>query len=166
MEIIRNFTHRTFGAVGTATLSADVSGATLDGKPLPDASVEYLLNFALQSLQDAYAGAKTEAEAKAMWAKKRDALIAGTIGVRGTGAGVSEETKVQRMVARTALKAALGAKSPKWEAFTGKPETEQAEILDKVFADNAAKLGVAVKTELARRAEARKGIAIEVDVAL
>lgn len=156
MNITRAFNHRTFGQIGSVELSANVKDVKVDGTTLPDASVEYLLHFALQSLQDAYAGAKTEDEAKAAWAKKLDALKAGTIGVRGGGEGVTEETKVQRMIVRNMVKAKFGAKSPEWATFTGLSDADQNAKLDEWFAANAEKLAPAVAEEMKRREAARK----------
>lgn len=156
MEINRTFTHRTFGEIGSAALVANVTDVTLDGKVLPEASVEYLLHFALQSLQDAYAGAKTDAEAKAAWEKKRDALLAGTVGVRGGGDGVTEEVRVQRMITRNMFKAKVGGKSPEWATFTGLSDDEQNAKLDAWYEANAKALGTAVEEELKRREAARK----------
>ena len=82
MQITRTFTHRAYGPIATATLAHGNVGWTLDGKPLPQASVEYLLGFALQSLQDAYAGAKSPETAKAAYAAKHNRLIEGTVGAR------------------------------------------------------------------------------------
>jgi len=82
MKITRTFTHRAYGPIATATLAHGNAGWTLDGKPLPQASVEYLLGFALQSLQDAYAGAKSPEAAKTAYAAKRNRLIEGTVGAR------------------------------------------------------------------------------------
>ena len=165
-NISRAFNHRAFGTVGSVALVADVASVTLDGKKLPDSSVEYLLNFALQSLQDAYAGAKTSDEAKASWDKKRDAIIAGTLGQRAAS-GVSVEVSVARQITRAALKAMWGAKSPKWAEFTGRDDDAQETALDEVFKKNEAKLGPQVKAELKRRADAKKateGLALEVEI--
>lgn len=165
-EIARSFNHRTFGAVGSVALAAEVGEVKLGGKRLPDASVEYLLNFALQSLQDAYAGAKNADEAKASWEKKLAAIVEGTLGQRASS-GVSVETSVARQITRAALKAMWGAKSPKWAEFTGLADDVQAAKLDEVFEKNEAKLAPQVKTELKRRADAKKatdGLALDVEI--
>lgn len=96
MKIERTFTKRETpkstwsGDVGKVKFEAPDGEYKLDGKTLPAASVEHLLTFALQTLQDAYAGAEDLAEAKANWAKKRDKLVSGEIGTRGTGSGLGE----------------------------------------------------------------------------
>jgi hypothetical protein len=166
--ITREFNHRTFGAIGKVTLEYDVTTMKLNGMPLGADSVEYLLTFALQSLQDAYAGAKTEAEAQAAFAKKRDAVIAGTIGQR-TSSGISEETRVARQVVRALLKAKFGAKSQAWAEFTGKDDKAQDEYLDEVFAKNKAKLQSAVDArleELKREREAKRKLGAGVEIEL
>lgn len=89
MKISRTFTHRKFGEIGTATLIVPDGDWTLDGKVLPIGSVEHLATFALQTLQDAYAGSETEDEAKANWQKKLTRLMDGTLGTRG-GEGLND----------------------------------------------------------------------------
>jgi len=156
VNIERRFAHRTYGAIGAVSLSANVTEVKIDGAALPEASVEYLLHFALQSLQDAYAGAKTPDEAKANWEKKLTALKEGTIGVRGGGEGVTEETRVSRAVVRQMVKAKFGAKSPEWAKFTGLSDADQNEKLDEWYAANEERLRPAVEEELKRREAARK----------
>lgn len=143
IETVREFNHRTFGSVGRAVLSAKVAEVTLNGKALPIGSVEYLLNFALQSLQDAYAGAKTEAEAKGAFDTKLDRIIAGTVGVRMGGGGVSEETKVARQVVREILRKKLDK-----EVYEAKYKDDDAAV-DEAFAKNEAKLRPFVDERLA-----------------
>lgn len=84
MQVTRTFTHRTNGKFGTVTLTCGETEWTLDGKPLPQASVEYLLRIALESLQVISAGTKSREEAEAAFNRKRRALLAGTIGARRT----------------------------------------------------------------------------------
>lgn len=160
-DVARTFTHRTFGEIGKIAMVADVAKVTIDGKELPETSVEYLLHFALQSLQDAYAGAKNPTEAAAAFDKKLKALCEGTIGVRtGGNAGVTEEVAVQRSITRTMFKAKAGAKSEAWAKFTGLTDAEQGEKLDAWYTANEAALAPAVKEELARREKARKAKAL------
>lgn len=83
MEIKRTYDHKTFGRIGEVTLVApDGLKMTLDGTELPESSVTYLLTFALQSLQDAYAGAKNADEATGNFAKRLDRVKNGEMGVR------------------------------------------------------------------------------------
>lgn len=169
MEITRSYTHRTFGTIGEVTLVAPKGKWMLDGKELPEASVSHLVTFALQTLQDAYAGAKDKAEAEGAFNAKYDRLVAGTLGTRGSGSGVDERTRVQRSVVFAALKAKFGAKSPEWAEFTGRTDEAQAERLDEVYAENESVFAGAVDAELAERAakRARKaGLAGAVDITL
>lgn len=154
MEITRTYTHRVFGLIGDATFTAPDGKYTLDGKTLPDASVEHLLRFALQTLQDAYAGAKTADEATAAFEKKRDAIIAGTIGTRGDGTGADMRTIVARSVMRNAAKVKFGKDSPNWATFTGLSDADQIEKLDVWLAGPAGtQLAGAIDKEVALRAE-------------
>lgn len=155
MKVEREYSHRTYGAIGSVTLEAEVKGAKLDGKALPESSVTYLLNFALQSLQDAYAGAKTQDEAKAAFAKKLDAIVQGTLGQR-SGGGVSEFVRIARSITRGLLKDKYGAKSPEWAKFTGLADDVQDAKLDEIFAKNEATLKPKVEAEIARREAERK----------
>jgi hypothetical protein len=133
MQTVRNFAHKRFGEIGRVVLEADVKVVKLNGKPIPEGSVEYLLNFALQSLQDAYAGAENADEAKANFAKRFERLIEGKIGVR-EGGGVSEETRVARTIVRAKLKAKLD--KAEYEA----KYKDDDEAVDAVFAKNKEKL--------------------------
>lgn len=119
----------------------------------------------IQKVSDAASGAKgLAAETGAsvgditltMMQKAADSLLAGEWAMRTAGEGVSEETKVQRSIMRTKVKAKYGAKSPEWAKFTGLTDAEQNAELDRWFAKNAAKLEDEVKAELKRREEARK----------
>lgn len=122
------------GNIGKVTLEADVKKITVNGTELPADSVEYLLNFSLQSLQDAYAGAETMAEATANFDKKLAALIAGEIGTRGDG--VSDETRIGLKLVRQRV---------------GKDATD--EYVKKVFEKNREKLAGEIKAEMARLAK-------------
>lgn len=149
-SIKRDFAHRTFGTIGSVTLSGEAQ-LSLDGKALPASSVEYLLTFALQSLQDAYAGAKDHTEAQANWEKKRDKLIEGTIGVRTGGGGVSETQKIARSILRAQLKS-----TPAWEAFKELSDTDQNDKLDALYEKNAEALRPVVEAEAKRRQKERE----------
>ena len=151
--INRVFSHRTHGLVGEVSLTAHITDVEVNGKALPDASVEYLLNFALQSLQDAYAGAKNSEEAKGFFAAKLDKLIAGEIGVRGSGDGVSEEIRVARSITKAMAKKNMGEG---FKAFTELSDTEQNNKLDAWYAANETTLAPFVKEESERREKARK----------
>ncbi len=171
MTVVRSFDKRetanSFGGhVGVVTLAASVGEITLDGKALPTSSVEYLLNFALQSLQDAYAGAKTLDEAKASWSKKLEAIIGGTLGQRASS-GVSVETSIARQIMRKLAKDKIGAKSPAWATFTGLSDDEQDAKLDVMIEKNEAVIAPMVAAEVKRRADAKKataGIAATIEI--
>lgn len=128
----------------------------LDENELSPASIEYLMTFALQSMQDAYAGADSLQSAIGAFEKKRDAIIAGTIGVRGTGDGASYFTTVARSIVRANVKSAWGAKSQKWLDFAKLDDDAQDAKLDAVYAANEAVLKPKVEAEIERRTEAAR----------
>lgn len=155
--VAREFAHRTHGEIGAATLQVmGTDKVVLNGKELPGRSVEYLLTFALQSLQDAYAGAKSSDEARAMFEKKLAAITDGTIGVRGSsGGGVSELTKVSRSVAREMLRAAFAKSGKSYGDFTALSAADQNEKLDAIIekhrdvVEGEAKKRIAAKAKVA-----------------
>lgn len=146
------------GRVGHTELVVDGEKWTLDGNALPEASIHYLMNFALQSLQDAYAGAVFLDTARARWEAKRVALIDGTVGASG-GGGVSDETTAQRYVMKKAFLSRATDEAK--EAFKDLEPAEQNAKLDALFAKNADKLAKAVAERLAAMAEERKRRAAE-----
>lgn len=158
--IARAFDHKTHGRIGLVNLEADVKSVIVDGKELPASSVEYLLTFALQNLQDAYAGAESAAEAQARWQKKLDRLIEGSIGTRESGDGASLETRTIRTILGEMLRGA-----GKWKELTeGKDEAERATLLDAIFAKQPEAKQVAIRKTAQDRiaeAEARKAQAKE-----
>lgn len=85
MKIERSYTHKSFGPVGKVELTVPAEGWSIDGHELNEQAVQHLATFALQTLQDAYAGAKTSDEAQANWEKKLDRIVKGVIGVREGG---------------------------------------------------------------------------------
>jgi hypothetical protein len=157
MDINRSFNHRTFGAIGSVVFTVPKGKFTLDGQELPESSVAHLMTFALQSLQDAYAGAKTAAEAVGAFEQKRDKLIAGTLGTRSSGGGVSEETAVTRMIVRSAMKARWAADKNAADAAAFKAMTadEQNAKIDAVAEANAAVFADAIAARLEARAKER-----------
>lgn len=155
MEYTRTYNHRTFGNIGAVTFGVPKGKFTLNGHELPEASVAHLMVFALQTLQDAYAGAKSTDEAQGAFNGKLDKLLNGTIGTRGSGDGADERTRVARAIVRSAVKAKFGAKSPEWAKFTGLSDDEQNAKLDEWFAANEAAFGPAVDEKLAELAAAR-----------
>lgn len=118
VEIKREFEHRGgktnagFGRIGSVTLVAPATGWKLNGKTLPFASVEYLANFALQNLQDKYAGAQSRDEAVSLWTQRVTALIEGTVGVRENAGVPSDDASVRaRKLAKDTIKRALVAQT-------------------------------------------------------
>ena len=167
--ITRNYTHRTFGAIGAVEFGVPKGKFTLNGTELPDASVAHLMTFALQTLQDAYAGAKSTDEALGAFNGKLDKLLNGTIGTRSSGDGADERTRVARSVTMSAAKAKFGAKSPDWATFTGLDDDAKNAKLDGWYAANAAAFDPAIDEEMARRAarrDAKASLAGSVDIAM
>lgn len=138
------------GRIGKVELFVSDDGIwSIDGKVLGRKSVEYLLNFSLQSLQDAYAGADDLTEATANWAKKRDALIEGTIGQRAAnGLGAFER------IGHAMIKAAMLEKDAK--RFDGMDDDAVAELVAEKFEANRAALTPAIDAEIERREEAKR----------
>lgn len=113
------------GRIGSVEMSAGITGISINGKELPEASINYLLNFSLQSLQDAYAGAEDLTEATANWEKKLAALLDGTIGVRSGGGGMSDEERAELYVAEQATRAKLTA--DEWKALSDEAKVARVE---------------------------------------
>lgn len=144
--INRAFDHKAYGRIGIVEMSAQVEGIAINGKELPASSIEYLLTFALQNLQDAYAGADSADEAVARFEKKLDKLIEGTIGLRSGGDGASAEVKVRRTVLGELIRKTEAGKDA-WKAN----EANRAEWLDAVFAKQAEDKQAEVMAEVAKR---------------
>lgn len=155
MEYNRTFTHRTFGKIGDVTFTVPKGKFALNEQELSDASVAHLMTFALQTLQDAYAGAKSTDEALGAFNAKYDKLINGTIGTRTSGDGADERTRVARQLVRGLVKTKYGSKSTEWATFTGLSDADQNAKLDAMFAANEAALSGAVDEKLAELAAAR-----------
>lgn len=155
VAIHRTFATRAKSAVGEATIGeCRLTGEAkllLDGKELPAKSVEYLMTFALQSLQDAYAGAETADAAKSAWVAKRDKLLSGDIGARGPGASVPTETRIARDIMRDIFhkKASESARKEYKEADADGRNA----ILDAAISKNADAIAKLVAEEMKRRAK-------------
>lgn len=157
------------GRIGAVTLVADINEVTIDGKAVPEASVNYLLNFSLQSLQDAYAGAESLDEAMGSWEKKLTALVDGTIGVRGSGGGMSDEERAELYVAESIYATKFGKDTEKGKAFRELKDDDKAEFLVDIvaklreqlpdFADRVAKRVEHVVEMRRRRAEEKASAA-------
>lgn len=168
MKITRDYTHKTFGAIASVEFEVPKGTFKLDGHELPESSVEHLMRFALQTLQDSYAGSKNTDESKGAFNGKYDKLLNGTIGTRSGGDGVDERTRVARSVVMQAAKAKFGAKSPEWASFTGLDDSERNAKLDAWYTANAKAFDGPIDEEMARRAAKRatkdalaKGVAFE-----
>jgi len=142
-------------AIGEAVLVVPSEGWTLNGNKLSDAAVQHLANFSLQSLQDAYAGAKSQVEAIAFFDKKSDAIIAGTIGVR-TG-GVSNEQTTMRKLARMVFRRDESA--DEYKKFNATEKSEQNESLDAMIAANEDGYKAAAVKHMRAEAERAKQMA-------
>lgn len=171
-EIVRGYAKREteksewHGQIGSATLriesKSDIA-VTLDGKELGVNSITHLLNFALQTLQDAYAGAGSLEEAKGLFTKKRDAILNGTIGVRQSGDGESEETRIARRIIGEQLKAKFKG-TDKWAKFTELSDAERNAKLDELVAKNRAAIADEIAAEVERLRKMREAKAKRLNV--
>lgn len=165
--INRAFVSRGFGDIGKVTLTAPKGEYTLDGKALPEASVAHLLTFALQTLQDAYAGAKTADEALGAFGSKYDKLVNGTIGARSSGGGVTERDKVARIIVGDWFRGAYAKGTAERAKYDEADGPGKYAILDKIWADNEAVFADAVEEEIAaRKAKADKLGGLKVKISL
>lgn len=155
MQVVREYTHKTHGAIGKIMLETDATVIKLNGKPIPLGSMEYLLTFALQAFQDAYAGATSAAEAQSGFDKRFERVMEGKIGVR-EGGGVTEEVRIARRVMRLVYKTKLDKDA--WQVFADLPEAEQNVKLDDLLVKNEAKMKPLVQEALdeARKERERK----------
>lgn len=147
--INRAFDHKAHGRIGIVELTAEVGAVKIGGKELPASSVEYLLTFALQNLQDAYAGAESADDAKARFEKKLDRLVAGTIGTRMTGDSASAEERMRRTVMGELLRKSDAGKEA-WKAH----EDDRDEFLDALFDKQADAKKAEIMALVAERIEA------------
>jgi hypothetical protein len=159
MIIERNFAHKAFGAIGAAVLVAPDGDYTLDGNVLPESSVRHLLTFALQTLQDAYAGAKNADEAVGAFGTKYDKLVNGTMGVRGTGAGLDERGRMARMIVGDWFRATYIKGMPERDKYNDADSAGRYAIIDKIWANNADAFGPAVDEALEAERAKKAGLA-------
>lgn len=150
-SITRSFIHRAYGDIGKAELVAPEGPYVLNGTTLPESSVRHLLTFALQTLQDAYAGAKNADEAVGAFGTKLDKLLNGTIGTRSAGAGVDERGKVARIIVGQWFREAYGKDTAERQKYDAADAAGKASMLDGIFADNEAVFADAVDEEVAAR---------------
>lgn len=150
----RAFDHKKFGRLGLADFTVESKsdiGFLLNGKELPAASIDHLLTFALQSLQDAYAGAENAEDAQERFDAKLGRILAGTLGTRTGGTGATALTVEIRNLLRPQIKAAFTA--DEWKALDADARDEK---IDAVFAEQSpetqAAIEEAAKAEIARKA--------------
>ena len=130
--------------------------ASIDLAAIPAGLVrELLLHGLKQKVADAAAGATGADTAMGLMQKAIDAVLAGEWSSRAVGGGVDERKRVERQIARTALKAKLGGTSAGWKEFAGLSDADQSAKLDGIYAKNAAKLLPAVDSKLALLAQER-----------
>jgi hypothetical protein len=143
--------------LGVVTLEYPAGEWKLNGHTLGENAILHLVNFSLQTLQDAYAGKKLVSEATGAFNKKYDKLIKGTIGVRGANEPVTEYQAVARKQVQAAIKAdAINGITAK--AFEALEKTAQLEWVDKFILDNDEKVRPIVEeaiAEIKRQAEAK-----------
>lgn len=167
IEIARAFAHRTYGDIGKVSLVAPDGEYKLNGETLPPTSVNHLLTFALQTLQDAYAGAKSADEAQGAFNGKLDKLLNGTIGTRSSGSSVTERDKVARIIVGAWFRDAYGKDTPERQKYDDADATGRYAIIDKIWADNEAVFAEAVDEEVAaRKAKADKLGGLKVKISL
>lgn len=160
----RSYAHKTFGQIGAVTMTSPDGDWTINGTTVPERTVDHLLTFALQTLQDAYAGATGEADAKERFNSKLAKLIAGTLGVRSAGgAVVDEETRHMRIIMRSLVAANFGKLA--WKAME---EEEKLEYIDAAYAgledEDRAAIDEAVTEAIAAEKRA-KGLSIKLNIA-
>jgi hypothetical protein len=165
----RAFDHKVYGRMGVAEFLIESKSDLvfmLNGQELPPQSVDHLLTFALQTLQDAYAGAEDATDAQARFNAKLTRILEGTLGTRSGGNGVTEETRIMRMVLRPLVKDAVGK-----EGWKDMDEEARIAAIDSAYAglDESGKERVALKVaserariaaEAADKAELKNAISI------
>lgn len=160
----RSYAHKVYGQIGAVTMTSPAGDWTLNGAPLPERSVDHLLTFALQTLQDAYAGADSTDAAKTKFGDKLAKLIAGTLGTRSaSGDAPDAETRHMRMIMRPLVAANFGKLA--WKAME---EDEKVEYIDEAYAglspDDKAAIDEAVTEAIAAEAKKDK-LAIKLNIA-
>lgn len=167
----RTYDHKTFGRIGVAELLVESESdivVMLNGQELPAQSIDHLLTFALQSLQDAYAGAESEVDALERFNAKLTRILEGTLGTRSGGGGVDEFTRLMRMVLRPLVKEAAGA-----AAWKDMDEEARVAAIDAAYAaqgdEGRGMIAEAVerkKAEIAAEAAAKAGLKNAIKISL
>lgn len=150
--------------IGSITSDWEIGTVTINGQVVPEKGVEHLLNFAFQSLQDAYAGQTVETDAVAAFNDKLARILDGTIGVRVAGDGVSAVQAEMRSLSRPQVKAAYDRDNGK-DAWKGLDEATRVSIIDSVIESQpddvkAALNKAAVESIEKKRAEAASKAAL------
>lgn len=135
--------------LGTIDARIDVVSATLNGKPMPGATIEWLLSYGIrQGFTDSFAAGKSHSERSGLFNKRLDAAIAGSVGVR-----IRSVADLVTTIARDVTRDQLRKRPALWKQYTALKDTAaKAAHLDAVYAKNEIKLSPAVEAELARRA--------------
>jgi hypothetical protein len=167
----RAFDHKVYGRMGVAEFlieSKSDIGFMLNGQELPPQSVDHLLTFALQTLQDAYAGAEDATDAQTRFNAKLERILAGTLGTRSGGSGIDEFTRLMRTVLRPLVKDATGAAA--WKELD---EDARTDAIDAAYAaqadDGKAMIAEAVerkKAEIAAEAAAKAALKGSIKISL
>lgn len=168
-EINRAYAHRVYGDIGSVAFSAPGGDYVLNGNKLPESSVRHLLTFALQTLQDAYAGAKNADEAIGAFDGKLDKIIAGTLGTRSGGSGMSERDKIARQTIRAwfTQEGNEDVSAKNLADYKAADAAGRDAMLDKIWADNHDVFGGAVDDEIAaRKAKAEKLDGLKVKISI
>ena len=158
--------------VGNIESTWEVGAVTINGQEVSAKGVEHLLNFAFQSLQDAYAGSENETDATEAFAGKLARIIEGSIGVRAAGDGVSAVQAEIRSLIRGDVKKAFDAANGK-DAWKGLEEKARVEVIDGVFESQPDEVKTALnaaateaverkRAEAAARANAVSGAGIKI----
>lgn len=129
-------------------------------KALGRESIEYLMEFSLQSLQDAYAGAESLTDATAKFDKKFAALVDGTIGVRTSSGGVDDETAAKRFVVRKLLK----SKGDETERTDAEIDAIAAKNEKKIAGNVAARMQEVIDMRAAKARAKAAAAAVDIEI--
>lgn len=144
----RTYTHAEFGKIGAVEIQWPEGDWMLDGKALPEKGVAHFINHALQSLQDAYAAAKSAGEARGAFSKKYDRILAGKIGVgtRESDPIVAEMKRLAKAVVEKAVRAAN-------IKLASVPVEAMAKLVADYISENEAKLRSEAEDNVRRAAD-------------
>lgn len=164
--INRQFNHREHGTIGAVEFTAPEGTYKLDGKELPEASVRYLLNYALRALQDAYAGAGDKEEATDSFNARYKALIDGTVNQR-QGTGLSTEQRVALAIVKAWIKDNLSKLGKHKDTYVKADAKGKNKIALAIWESNKDAFAPLVDEEMARREAKAKALAkVKADISL